>query len=242
MRRSLATDPAVVGIAEVVRIDEFGVVGRLHAVWSWLDQHSAAGTNVRISSAFLDRLTACPGFADAMRTVGWLSGRDGDLTFPGYNKHNGNTAKNRAAEAKKKAEQRRKENKRDKDRDKCPDDMGTNVPAETGPEEEEEEDYKEDEEGKRASRRDPLEWAELVGFVGVTDADRSSWARAYPACAIEQNLARMHEWLKANPAKAKKRQWRRFVTNWLSRQQENGGDRGAGPTGQRKPWGPAPMA
>lgn len=106
MRRELASDPDVVQIASTTRLDEFGVVGRLHAVWSWLDQHSDDGSNVRIVSAFLDRLTACPGFAESMRAVGWLSGRDGSLTFPGYSAHNGDTAKSRALSQKRMAKMR----------------------------------------------------------------------------------------------------------------------------------------
>lgn len=122
MRCELGHDPDVIQIAAILNIDEFAVVGRLHAVWSWLDQHSESGTNVRIVSAYLDRLTACPGFADAMRTVGWLDGRDGNLTFPGYETHNGETAKRRAVETKRKRAQR----------DKRPANDGTNVPNEAG--------------------------------------------------------------------------------------------------------------
>lgn len=129
MRCELSHDPDVIQIAAILNTDEFAVVGRLHAVWSWLDQHSENGTNVRIVSAYLDRLTACPGFADAMRTVGWLDGRDGNLTFPGYENHNGDTAKRRAHETKRKREQR----------DKCPKKDGTNVPQNTGPEKRREE-------------------------------------------------------------------------------------------------------
>lgn len=132
MRCELGHDPDVIQIAAALDLDEFGVVGRLHALWSWLDQHSEDGTNVRIVSAYLDRLTACPGFADALRTVGWLSGRDGSLTFPGYESHNGSTAKARASESKRKAVQRAR-------RDKCPGKGGTNVPDQAGPEKRREE-------------------------------------------------------------------------------------------------------
>lgn len=128
MRCNIGTDPDVIEIASRINIDEFGVTGRLHAVWSWLDQHSIDGTNVRISSAFLDRLTACPGFADAMRAIGWLDGRDGALSFPGYLKHNGDSAKRRATETKRKQEQR----EREKNRDNRPNDGGTFVPKEAG--------------------------------------------------------------------------------------------------------------
>ena len=102
MRTELGADPDVIEMAAMLNLDEFGVVGRLHAVWSWLDSHSESGTNVRIVSAYLDRLTACPGFSDALRAVKWLSGKDGNLTFPGYENHNGSTAKRRASESKRK--------------------------------------------------------------------------------------------------------------------------------------------
>lgn len=58
---------------------------------------------------------------------------------------------------------------------------------------------------------------------GVTDDDMKSWAEAYPACDLKIELAKMREWLIANPTKAVKSNWRRFITNWLSRSQDRGG-------------------
>lgn len=106
MRSNIKDDPDVILMAGNLSMDEFAVIGRLHAVWAWLDQHSTTGTNVRITSAYLDRLTACSGFADAMRAVDWLRGRDGDLEFPNFDRHNGESAKLRAADTKRKQESR----------------------------------------------------------------------------------------------------------------------------------------
>jgi uncharacterized protein YdaU (DUF1376 family) len=61
-------------------------------------------------------------------------------------------------------------------------------------------------------------------FKNITDSDKSAWAAAYPAVNVETELLRMAEWLLSNPDK-KKKQYRRFITNWLSRKQERGGDR-----------------
>jgi len=33
----------------------------------------------------------------------------------------------------------------------------------------------------------------------------------------------MREWILANPAKGRKQNWRRFISNWLSRAQDRGG-------------------
>lgn len=69
-----------------------------------------------------------------------------------------------------------------------------------------------------------LAWDYENGFTGISEKDREEWAEAYPACNISRQLATAHQWLKANPAKAKKKAWRRFVTGWLGRAQERGGD------------------
>ncbi len=124
MRTNLGTDPDVICIAASLGLDEFSVVGRLHAMWAWLDSHSDDGTNVRVSSGFLDRLAGLSGFSEAMRAVGWIGGKDGAIHFPGYQSHNGNTAKSRALETKRKQLRR----------DKCPTRNGTNVPPSAGPE------------------------------------------------------------------------------------------------------------
>jgi hypothetical protein len=69
-----------------------------------------------------------------------------------------------------------------------------------------------------------IAWSSTGGFSGITDQDRKDWQEAYPACDINRQLAAMTEWLRSNPAKAKKKLWRRFVTGWLQRSQESGGD------------------
>lgn len=186
MRCELGHDPDVIEIGSILGLDEFAVVGRLHAIWAWLDQHSESGTNVRIVSAYLDRLTACPGFSDAMRTVGWLSGKDGNLTFPGYENHNGDTAKRRASEAKRKQKQR----------DKRPATSGTNVPRSAGPE-------KRREDIKSATTtivgvRPPANGHPPV--VGGADGD---WANDYPTgtaqlmAEVQARINRLHpSWTK----------------------------------------------
>lgn len=50
------------------------------------------------------------------------------------------------------------------------------------------------------------------------------WQRAYPAVDIRQELLRMLSWLDANPKRKKTRQGvDRFITTWLSKEQDRGG-------------------
>jgi hypothetical protein len=96
MRCNLDTDPAVFQIAAALEMDELAVVGRLWRVWAWADQHCADCNAVSVTRNVLDRITSTPGFADAMQKVGWLEGLDGALSFPHFDRHNGQTAKKRA--------------------------------------------------------------------------------------------------------------------------------------------------
>jgi uncharacterized protein YdaU (DUF1376 family) len=69
-----------------------------------------------------------------------------------------------------------------------------------------------------------LAWAAETGWRGFTDTLMSELAEAYPACDIRRQMLAMEQWLKANKAKAKKSNWRKFVTNWLAKEQDRGGD------------------
>lgn len=67
-------------------------------------------------------------------------------------------------------------------------------------------------------------WSIEHGWRGIGDDARRRWKLAFPACEIDRQLAAMDVWLRANPEKARKSRWEQFVSNWLSRSQERGGD------------------
>lgn len=75
----------------------------------------------------------------------------------------------------------------------------------------------------RSRPADSIRWTPAGGWEGITEADRAAWRVAYPACDLAGELARMGEWLRANPDKARKSRWRAFVTRWMTRSQDRGG-------------------
>lgn len=83
-------------LSELLSIEQDAAFGKCFRVWAWADQHSLNGNAVRVTTSFLDRLAGLPGFAEALRKVGWLEGREGSLSFPHFDRHNGQTAKSRA--------------------------------------------------------------------------------------------------------------------------------------------------
>ena len=66
----------------------------------------------------------------------------------------------------------------------------------------------------------------IMKWDDITDEMVKLWEIAYPACDIENELAKMASWLLANPKKRKTANgYPRFITSWLSRAQDKGGSR-----------------
>ena len=75
----------------------------------------------------------------------------------------------------------------------------------------------------RSQHPDAVSWSAADGWAGITDTDRSEWAAAFPGAVLAQELAKATAWLKANPQRAGRRNWRRFIVGWLQRCQDKGG-------------------
>ena len=61
-------------------------------------------------------------------------------------------------------------------------------------------------------------------WINITGEDLARWDKAYPAVNVIQQLTEMEEWLLSNPDKRKKN-YRAFITRWLSKEQDHGGDK-----------------
>jgi hypothetical protein len=106
MRCNLDTDPAVFQIAAQLGLDELSVVGRLWKVWAWADQHVSDCHATGVTDVTLDRISTTPGFAAAMRRVGWITGESDSPTLPRFDRHNGQSAKTRALATERQARKR----------------------------------------------------------------------------------------------------------------------------------------
>lgn len=120
MRVNLIDDPAVIGMASRLGIDEYAVVGRLQALWSWADSQSRDGHATGVTKEWVNRKVQCDGFAEAMDSVNWLRIEADGLEFPNFGNHNGETAKTRALGKNRKQKQRSS--------DFCPDSVTQDVP------------------------------------------------------------------------------------------------------------------
>lgn len=99
MRVDLGDDPAVVLIAACLDTTEDEVVGKLHRLWSWADRHTTDGTAPAITAKWVDRYVGRSGFAEAMAKAAWISFSEDGVAFPGFDRHNGESAKRRGEAA-----------------------------------------------------------------------------------------------------------------------------------------------
>jgi hypothetical protein len=235
MRIDLADDPAVIRIRRATGIDADAVVGKLHRLWSWADAHTTDGFADGLDAEWVDEFVGCQGFAEAMTAAGWLASEEGGIRFANFDRHNGQPAKVRALGKNRMKRircagsatvaQPEEEKRRRREEEYIPAaPVPTSKPATPS--------------GSRAKAA--ISWSADAGFAGITEADRQAWATAYPGAVLDQELAKATEWLKANPKRCGKRNWRKFLVGWLGRCQERGGT--VRETGRRPDEAPKPRA
>lgn len=98
--------PEVFAIAERHGIDPDAVMGKLVRVWIWADQQTIDGNAPSVTRTLLDRISCVTGFADSLLRVGWLRDENGQITFCNFDRHNGETAKQRALTSKRQGKYR----------------------------------------------------------------------------------------------------------------------------------------
>jgi hypothetical protein len=98
----------VFSMAQELGIDPDSVVGKCCRVWAWFDANTTNGITKSVTTALLDRYCGVTGFSQAMVNVGWMVIEDGDLFLPNYDRHNSQTAKDRALNAKRVAKSKKK--------------------------------------------------------------------------------------------------------------------------------------
>lgn len=86
----------IVAMATDLGLEQDAVFGKCLRLWIWADQQTTSGADLSVTAAFIDRLTDCPGFSVSLLKVGWLKSRNGRFSIPHFDRHNGQTAKNRA--------------------------------------------------------------------------------------------------------------------------------------------------
>jgi len=221
---NLATKPEVLEVAAATHEPIEVVVGRMVRLWSWAWHVTADGT-IRVPLAMLGMVAGGDeAYWQAVERAGWLVVNGDTITIPGWEERFGNAAKRRLLDARAKSVRRLSAS--------CPHDERTDCGLEERRgEEKREEEYipaapvptSDPPKASRTPAKPRISWDSESGWEGITDADRQQWATAYPGAVIDQELAKATAWLTANPSRAGRRNWRRFLVGWLQRCQDKGG-------------------
>jgi hypothetical protein len=199
-------------------------VTALLCVWSSANEHSVDGILSCCDLEDLDEISGVPGFGDAMHSVGWAIPDEAGkcVSLPNFTEHNTPAKDRTGAERQRRyretrngdvtplrnavtVTQRREEKRREEEY----------IPAAPVPTSKPQ--------AARTPAKPKLSWSADAGWQGISDADRQEWAAAYPGAVLDQELAKATAWLRANPKRCGKRNWRRFVVGWLQRCQDKGG-------------------
>ena len=97
----------VATIAELTGLDPDAVVGKLCKVWSWASRNCHGDGVTGIASLRIIReITRCETFDEALANCGWITIKGDKVSFSNFDRHNSQTAKERALATQRKWKQR----------------------------------------------------------------------------------------------------------------------------------------
>ena len=107
VQKSTPNDPRIVRMASALKADRYRILGGTIAAWILFDEHTDDGMIIGYTPEILDELIGFAGLAKAMESVGWLEIGDNYLKVPGFEQHNGQSAKRRARDSVRKTSARK---------------------------------------------------------------------------------------------------------------------------------------
>ena len=244
----IATKPEILELIGETGEPAAVIVGRLTLFWAWASLNSGDGT-VKGNAATLKAVAGGEEqFWRAVQRCGWISFGDGVIEIHGWDDRFSKAAKSRLL-ARRRLQKHRENAKNDpgnadetqeRFRVQRTSVSGCNAPplldrGDRGDRREEIEEKREElipaapvptskpAKPVRSTAKPSLSWDSESGWQGITDTDRQEWATAFPGVILAQELAKANAWLKANPTKAHRSNWRRFIVGWFQRCQDKGG-------------------
>lgn len=149
--------PEVLAITAALGWDDPDLtVGKLFKLWRWFDQQTVDGNAARVTPALLDRVVGVTGFVQAVADEGWLTIASDGISLSNFDRHNGETAKQRALTAKRVAEHKANAKANAEGND---DSVTESVPRGREEKEKNSPSLRSGEDAKRASRKCPKSFA-----------------------------------------------------------------------------------
>lgn len=100
IRVRIHEDPAVIRMAIALDKSENEIVGALVKLWAWATDNLVDGNASSVTESWLDRYTGVTGVTKVLCEVGWLVKESNGYSFPNWERHLSNGAKERGEVAK----------------------------------------------------------------------------------------------------------------------------------------------
>jgi hypothetical protein len=91
--------PEINHMARLCKAEHGAVFEGWFRLWAWLDGQTADGHERLCTPEACDRISGVPGMGRALAEVGWMEFHDGGALVIGWERHNGQSAKERALTA-----------------------------------------------------------------------------------------------------------------------------------------------
>ena len=231
VRDNLVDDPRIRAIARVAKTeDPDTVVGKLVRLWAYTDQHSVDGHLPFAIPKDIDEIVRCPGFAEGLRAVDWISFDDSGAILTRFEEHNGATAKRRSQDARRQT-RLRDSSRSERDASVTPSVTKLRQVRDLEEEEEEEEEQEEDKkknQKKKKKEKDPPSAAPRNSLrLCPEDFDPNEHNQTLSAelgVDLAASLAEMRDWSRGN---GKTRlDWNSVLSNWMRRKAGGGNANG----------------
>lgn len=103
MRTNLWCDPRISQLCDITKKCKATVIGALYWLWAAADEHTQDGYMPGLSTSGIDRDTGIRGFGAGMVKIGWIEDSSEGITLIRFDEHNGESAKRRSVDQKRKA-------------------------------------------------------------------------------------------------------------------------------------------
>lgn len=104
--KGLSRRREVFAIGRALHLDTRVVAAACMETWEWADDNTTTGHIAGATIEDIDRITGITGFGSELCTAGWLDVRNDGIQFPLWERHNSQSAKQRAAASERQSRKR----------------------------------------------------------------------------------------------------------------------------------------
>lgn len=232
--------PQVKAIARILNIDIDLVSGKLTRFWLFAIKNSTDGLLRNMTPSVIDQIVGCNGFAEAYATVGWAEVIEDGYKIEGWDIHLSEAARERRLNAERQQRYRDEKKKAKASNSNAfgvtSNEKNVTHNADTVTDANDVIPKPPTTEVKPRKKRNPDQPEHLWGtgevlldsltgeWLGIETSVIDIWKKTCPAVNVEFEMRKASMWCIGNKQRGRKSDYKKFLTGWLQRCQDRGGN------------------